>query len=64
MSISFSTTTRKIRSRPKSKRRSSHRLTSPPLAIEATLLPDAYTAVVRGKNTTMDIAVVEVYNLQ
>jgi hypothetical protein len=33
-------------------------------AILATLVPGNYTAVVRGKNNTTGIAVVEAYNLQ
>jgi hypothetical protein len=33
-------------------------------AILATLAPGNYTAVVRGKNDTTGIAVVEAYNLQ
>jgi len=33
-------------------------------AIVATLPPDNYTAIVRGKNNTVGIAVVEAYNLQ
>ncbi len=33
-------------------------------AIVATLVPGAYTAIVRGKNNTTGIALVEVYNLQ
>ena len=32
-------------------------------AILATLTPDAYTAIVRGKNNTTGVALVEVYNL-
>jgi hypothetical protein len=33
-------------------------------AIAATLPPDNYTAIVRGTNNTVGIAVVEAYNLQ
>jgi hypothetical protein len=33
-------------------------------AIVATLVPDFYTAVVRGKGDTTGIALVEAYNLQ
>jgi hypothetical protein len=33
-------------------------------AIVATLLPEAYTAVVRGKNNTTGVALVEVYRLE
>ncbi len=33
-------------------------------AIVATLPPDNYTAIVRGKNNTTGVGVVEVYNLQ
>jgi hypothetical protein len=33
-------------------------------AIRATLAPGNHTAVVRGKNNTTGIAVVEAYNLQ
>ena len=29
-----------------------------------TLVPGAYTAIVRGKNDTTGVALVEVYNLQ
>ena len=32
-------------------------------AIFATLTPDAYTAIVRGKNATTGVALVEVYNV-
>lgn len=33
-------------------------------AIVATLVPGAYTAVVRGKDDTIGVALVEGYNLQ
>ncbi len=33
-------------------------------AIVATLNPGAYTAIVRGKNNTAGVALVEVYNLE
>jgi hypothetical protein len=33
-------------------------------AIVATLPPDNYTAIVRGKNNTTGVGLVEVYNLQ
>ena len=32
-------------------------------AIVATLSPDSYTAIVRGKNNTTGVALVEVYNI-
>ena len=33
-------------------------------AVIATLAPDAYTAIVRGKNNTIGVALVEVYRLE
>ena len=53
----------KRRNNPLSKRPVLHRRTIASAAILITLTPSNYTAIVRGKNDTTGVALVEAYNL-